>query len=263
MRLIVLLTDFGWKDGYAGILKGVIWNIAPGVQIADLTHEIAPQDILQGALTLGRAVPYFPAGTIFVAVVDPGVGTTRRAIAARIGEQYYVAPDNGLITLPLADAARKGQTVEVVQLNQPQYWLPVVSHVFHGRDIFAPVAAHLANGTALEALGERIQDPVRLKIPVPVRIQHGWRGEIIHIDSFGNLGTNLRGEHLQGRGQIEVHVGQEQIRGMVHAYGEGSAGQIVTLIDSSGALAISAVNSSAERALSAHLGDAVEVWFVT
>jgi S-adenosylmethionine hydrolase len=263
MKLIVLLTDFGWKDGYAGILKGVIWSIAPGVQISDLTHEIAPQDIRQGALAIGRAVPYFPSGTIFLAVVDPGVGTERRSIAARIGDLFFVAPDNGLITLPLQKAAQKGQSVEVVNLNRPQFWLPVVSNVFHGRDIFAPVAAHLANGVALMDLGERIQDPVRVEIPTPVRIKHGWRGEIIHIDSFGNLGTNLRGEHLQGRGQIEVHIGQEQIRGMVHAYGEGTIGQLVTLIDSSGALAISAVNSSAERALSARMGDAVEVWFMT
>jgi hypothetical protein len=263
MRLIVVLTDFGWKDGYAGILKGVIWNIAPGVEVADLTNDIAPQDIRQGALTLGRAAPYFPIGTIFLVVVDPGVGTKRRSIAAHIGDYFYVAPDNGLITLPLRDASRKGQPVEVVNLNRPQFWLPVVSNVFHGRDIFAPVAAHLANGVPLVDLGDRILDPVRLNIPVPVRIQHGWRGEIIHIDSFGNLATNLGGEHLQGRGQIVVQVGQEQIRGMVHAYGEGTAGSLVTLIDSSGALAISAVNGSAENALAAHLGDPVEVEFVT
>lgn len=263
MRLIVLLSDFGWKDGYAGILKGVIWTIAPGVQISDLTHEIAPQDILQGALTLGRAAPYFPAGTIFLAVVDPGVGASRRAIAARIAEQYFIAPDNGLITLALEEAVRKGQPVEVVHLNRPQFWLPSVSKVFHGRDIFAPVAAALANGTPLIDLGERIQDPVRLKFAVPARIECGWRGEIIHIDAFGNLATNLRSEHLQGRGQVEVHIGHERIPHLVQAFGEGAPGQLVTLIDSSGALAVSAVNGCAERVLAAHFGDPVEVWFVT
>ncbi len=263
MRLIVILTDFGWKDGYAGILRGVIWNIAPGVQISDLTHEIAPQDILQGALTLGRAVSYFPPGTIFLAVVDPGVGTHRRGIAARFGEQYFVAPDNGLVTIPMEEAMRKGQPVEVYHLNRPQYWLPTVSSVFHGRDIFAPVAAHLANGVPLADLGERIRDPIRLKFAVPVRTPQGWRGEIIHIDSFGNLSTNLRGEHLQGRGKIEVCIGQEHIHGLVNTFGEGAPGQLVTLMDSSGALAISVVNGSAERTLTARLGDAVEVWFVT
>jgi S-adenosylmethionine hydrolase len=263
MRLIVLLSDFGWKDGYAGILKGVIWTIAPGVEISDLTHEIAPQDILQGALTLGRSVPYFPAGTIFLAVVDPGVGTSRRPIAARIAEHYYVAPDNGLITLPLDEALRRGQPVEVVHLNRPQYWLPAVSNVFHGRDVFAPVAAALANNVPLADLGDRIRDPLRLKLPLPVRIEDGWRGEIIHIDAFGNLATNLRGEHLQGRGQIEVHVGPERIRRQVQAFGEGMPGQLVTLIDSSGALAISAVNGSAERRIDAHIGDPIEVQFIT
>ncbi len=263
MRLIVLLTDFGWKDGYAGILRGVIWNIAPGVQISDLSHEVAPQDILQGALTLGRAVPYFPSGTIFLCVVDPGVGTHRRPIAARFGENYFVAPDNGLLTIPMDEALRKGQPVEVFHLNQPQFWLPNVSNVFHGRDIFAPVAAALANGVPLADLGDRIHNPIRLKIPLPARTEQGWRGEIIHVDSFGNLATNLRGEHLQGRGKVEVCIGEERIHGLVNTFGEGAPGQLVTLMDSAGALAISVVNGSAERALSAHIGDPVEVWFVT
>jgi S-adenosylmethionine hydrolase len=233
------------------------------VEISDLTHEIAPQDIRQGALTLGRSVQYFPAGTIFLAVVDPGVGTSRRPIAARIAEHYYVAPDNGLITLPLDEAMRRGQPLEVVHLNRPQYWLPVISNVFHGRDIFAPVAAALANNVPLADLGDRIRDPLRLNLPLPVRIEGGWRGEIIHIDAFGNLATNLCSEHLQGRGQIEVRVGQERIRGQVQAFGEGAPEQLVTLIDSSGALAVSAVNASAERRLTAHIGDPVEVWFIT
>ncbi len=263
MRLIVLLTDFGWKDGYAGILRGVIWRISPGVQISDLSHEIAPQDILQGALTLGRAVPYFPPGTIFLIVIDPGVGTHRRPIAARCGENYFVAPDNGLVTIPMEEAMRKGQPVEVIHLNQPQYWLPTVSNVFHGRDIFAPVAAHLANGVPLADLGERIHNPIRLKFPLPVRTDQGWRGEILYIDSFGNLATNLRGEHLQGRGKIIVCIGQERIHGLVNTFGEGTPGQLVTLFDSSGALAISVTNGSAERTLAAHVGDPVEVWFIT
>jgi len=263
MRLIVCLTDFGWKDGYAGILKGVIWTIAPGAQVSDLTHEIPPQDILQGALALGRAVPYFPVDTIFLAVVDPGVGTGRRPIAAHIGDHFFVAPDNGLITLPLEEAMRKGQFVEVVHLDRPQYWLPVISNVFHGRDIFAPASAALANGVPLAELGSPIRDPMRLKFPQPQRIEDGWRGEIIHIDAFGNLATNLRGEHLQGRGQLEVHIGPECIRRLVKAFGEGSPGQLVTLIDSSGSLAVSAVNSSAERTLSAHIREPVEVIFAT
>jgi S-adenosyl-L-methionine hydrolase (adenosine-forming) len=262
MRLIVLLTDFGWKDGYASILKGVIWGIAPGAVISDLTHEIAPQDIFQGALTLGRAAPYFPPGTIFLSVVDPGVGTSRRPLAARLGEQFFVGPDNGLLTLLLEDAERHALPVECVHLTQPQFWLPRISSSFHGRDIFAPVAAHLALDVRLAEMGPAVTDPVRLRMPVPQRSEAGWQGEIIHIDAFGNLATNLRSEHLQGRGKMEVLIADQQIRGLVRSFGEGIPGQFVALIDSSGALSICQVNSSAERSLGVKLGDGVEVRFV-
>jgi S-adenosylmethionine hydrolase len=263
MNLIVLLTDFGWKDGYAGILRGVIWNIAPQVTVSDLTHDIPPQNIFQGALALGRAAPYFPAGTIFLGVVDPGVGTGRRPIAARFGSQYYVGPDNGLFTLLLEEAERHGQGIEMVHLTRPQYWLPKISNIFHGRDIFAPAAAHLALGIALAQMGETITDPVRLHLPAPVRSPEGWQGEVIHIDAFGNLATNLRSEHLQGRGQIEVRIAEITIRGMVRSFGEGAPGQYVALIDSSGALSICQVNGSAERSLEIGLGALAQVVFIT
>lgn len=263
MRTIALLTDFGWKDGYAGILKGVIWSIAPGAPLADLSHEIAPQDILMGALVLGRSAPYFPAGTIFLAVVDPGVGTSRRALAARIGEQFFVGPDNGLVTLLVDSCARRGQSVEFVQLTRSQYWLPRLSSVFHGRDIFAPVAAHLCLGVPLADLGDPIFNPQRLSLPQPKRSESGWTGQIIHIDAFGNLATNLDASHLQGRGQVEVRLGRLVVRGLVNAFGEGEPGQFVTLIDSSGALSLCQVNASAERSLGAKLGDPVEIRFIT
>jgi S-adenosylmethionine hydrolase len=263
MNLIVLLTDFGWKDGYAGILRGVIWTIAPDVTVSDLTHDISPQDIFQGALALGRAAPFFPPGAIFLGVVDPGVGTARRPIAARFGGQYFVGPDNGLFTLLLDEAERRGHEVEIIHLNRPQYWLPKVSNIFHGRDIFAPVAAHLAQGVPLARLGEAITNPVRLQLPVPIRSQVGWQGEVTHIDAFGNLATNLRSEHLQGRGQIEVRTAEMIIRGMVRSFGEGLPGQFVALIDSSGALSICQVNGNAERSLQIGLGALVQVVFVT
>jgi hypothetical protein len=263
MAMIVLLTDFGWKDGYAGILKGVIWSIAPGIPVTDLTHEIAPQDILQGALALGRAAPYFPAGTIFVAVVDPGVGTARRGLAGRVGTQYFVGPDNGLATFLLDQATRRGDFFQFVHLTQPQFWLPQVSSVFHGRDIFAPVAAHLALGVPLEALGEPVSDPQRLDLPRPERTKNGWSGQIIHIDAFGNLATNLDASHLQGRGLPEVRLGRLAVRGLVNAFGEGARGEFVALIDSAGSLSVCQVNASAQRSLGAHVGDAVEICFVT
>src|SRR4030042_2951302 len=141
MPVITLLTDFGIRDGYPGVMKGVIWKIAPDVQIADISHSIKPQNIQQGAIALARTASFFPAGTIHVAVVDPGVGTGRRPIGLHLGEHYFVGPDNGIFTLVLEHAESKQDFVAVVHLNQSNYWLPQISHVFHGRDIFAPVAA--------------------------------------------------------------------------------------------------------------------------
>ena len=153
MRVITLTTDFGLRDGYAGVLKGVIWKIAPEVKIADISHLISPQNVMEGALTLGRAAAYFPEGTIHVGVVDPGVGTSRRAIAARLGLQYFVGPDNGLFTVLLEQAEGKQEKIEVFHLNRPEFWLSSISNVFHGRDIFAPTAAHLGQGVRLESMG--------------------------------------------------------------------------------------------------------------
>ena len=164
MTVITLLTDFGTRDGYPGVMKGVIWKIAPEVQIADISHSIRPQNIYHGALALWRTTHYFPAGTIHVAVVDPGVGTNRRPIGIRLGDQYFIGPDNGLFTLVLERAEVQNELIQVVHLNQPQYWLPEISHVFHGRDIFAPSAAHLAIGVSLAKLGTLINDPIRLQI---------------------------------------------------------------------------------------------------
>ena len=140
MAIITLMTDFGLKDGNVGVMKGVIWNICPEAQIADLSHLIGPQNIREAALILARSAPYFPKGTIHVVVVDPGVGTERRAMAAHLGDYFYVGPDNGIITLLLERAVAENQTCEYVRLDSPKFRLPIVSHVFHGRDIFAPAA---------------------------------------------------------------------------------------------------------------------------
>ncbi len=168
MKIITLLTDFGSKSGFPGVLKGVIWTIAPDVQIADITHEISPQNILEGAIVLKRTALFYPAGTINVAIVDPGVGTPRRPLVAQIGDQFFVGPDNGLITLFLEQAEKiNQQVIKLIHLTNPQYWLDEVSDTFHGRDIFSPVVAHLANGILLEKMGTLIHDPVRLKLDSP------------------------------------------------------------------------------------------------
>jgi S-adenosyl-L-methionine hydrolase (adenosine-forming) len=259
MPLITLTTDFGLKDGNVGVMKGVIWSIAPQAHIADLSHLIAPQNIPEAALILLRSAPYFPDGTIHVVVVDPGVGTARRPIAAQVGAQYYVGPDNGTLTLWLERAETRGLATRFVHLNRPAYWLAEVSHVFHGRDIFAPVAAHLAAGTALNDLGEPFTEVVRLSLPRPQRTPAGWRGEIIHIDHFGNLAANIRQEHVSTQGNVTVSVGGVKVDGMVRTFGERPAGDLVALWGSTGNLIISVVNGSAAGRLNVGVGDSVEM----
>lgn len=259
MTVVTLTTDFGTNDYEAGVLKGVIWKIAPQVHIADLSHEIIPHQVIQAALVLWRAAPYFPPGTIHVAVVDPGVGTRRRAIAARIGSSYFVGPDNGLLSLLLDRAEENNQDIRIVSLDRSEYWLPEVSNVFHGRDIFAPVAAHLAMGVGLGDLGTPITDPVRLEISRPISTPRGYLGQVIYVDHFGNLTTNLHALHLRAAKEVNVRIKNMEIMGLVSTFGEKPAGTIVALLDSSGLLAISVVNGSAAQYLQAGVGEKIEI----
>ncbi len=162
MTVIALLTDFGLDDDEAMLLKGVIWKIAPAVKCADLTHAVPPQDIQVGAKILSSGFPFFPAGSIFCAVIDPGVGTKRRGMAARIGPYYFVGPDNGLFSIAYDYGSHHGWQQVYVSLTNPNYFLDEVNPIFHGRDIFAPVAAHIANGVSLYDLGTPFTDPVLL-----------------------------------------------------------------------------------------------------
>jgi S-adenosylmethionine hydrolase len=259
MQYITLLTDFGLTDSYVGIMKGVIYRIASPVQITDITHSISPQNVLEGSLVLKRAYRYFPEDSIHVAVVDPGVGTHRRPLAAKIGSHYFVCPDNGLLTAVLEEAEQAGLPVHLVHLDQPRYWLSKVSNVFHGRDIFAPAAAHLATGVPLEALGSPVTDPQRLDIPQPQPIEGGWRGQIIQIDHFGNLEANFSGDDLQKMGPVQVQIAGITLPGLVHTFGEGRPGELVAMIDSSDFLSICVVNGSAAQHLNVGLGEPVIV----
>lgn len=255
MRLISFLTDFGVKDGYVGVMKGVIWKIAPDVDIIDITHAVPPQNIPQGALSLGRVNPHFPDGTIFIVIVDPGVGTERRPIAAQLGSKYFVGPDNGLITLMLEQSEARGEDVRIVHLTNPRYWLPEPSKVFHGRDIFSPVAAQIALGVPLAELGEPVTDVVRLTLPKPERTRKGYRGEVTSVDTFGNLETNLLREHLASLGsQLEIRVASQVITGMVEAFGDRPVGELVALYGTHDDLMISVVNGSAARLLGSDIG---------
>lgn len=258
MKIITLLTDFSTRDGYPAVMKGVILGIAPRVQIVDITHEVAPQDVREGAFTLARCTPWFPPGSVHVAVVDPGVGSTRRALAARLGEQLFVAPDNGLISLVYQQAVQNNAGVEMVQLDRPQFWLPQLSRSFHGRDVFAPVAAHLANGVALNELGSPLNDPVLLPIAEPVKTSTGWRGEVIHIDHFGNLACNLRRQHLAGLAQPVLQAAGRSAP-LAQTYADAQPGELTALLDSAGWLSLAVVNGSAAQWLGAKPGDAVEL----
>jgi len=263
MKLITLLTDFGLRDGYVGVMKGVIWTICPDAHIADLTHTVEPQNIRQGALALALSFPYYPAGTVHVAVVDPGVGTARRPIAARIGEQYFVAPDNGLLSPVLDEAERQGLQVNIVHLNRPQYWLDDISHVFHGRDIFSPAAAHLARGVLLEALGDPITDPMRFSLPVAALIDGGMRGCILLVDNYGNLYSNIPLEALQAYDPagLRIRIAGQEIKGLLPSFGYGQAGSLVAVHGTYGSLTVAVVNGSAAEFLGAGVDTPLEVDF--
>lgn len=259
MSHITLTTDFGLKDGFVGVMKGVIWTICPEAQIADISHSITPQNILEGAFALWRAYPFFPDGTVHVAVVDPGVGTQRRPMAARLGKYYFVGPDNGLFT-PIIEESEKGTgLVEFVSLNNPKYWLPEVSYTFHGRDIFAPIAAYLAKGVPLADLGSAMSDPVRLDMPRPEKTGYGWYAHITVIDIFGNLTTDLPAEILSGPEKVVFRLHGREIHGLVTSYGQKYSGDLIALVDSKNFVEIAIVNGSAAQSLGAQVGDVIDV----
>lgn len=261
MPIITITTDFGIKNEFVAVMKGVMLKVAPAVQFVDLTHSIAPQNILEGAFALWRAVSFFPDNTIHLFVVDPGVGTSRRPIAARIGSQYFVGPDNGLLTPILEDAEQAGNEIEFVHLENSKYFLPVVSRTFHGRDIFSPVAAHIANGAALAELGTRISDPVRLALPKPIKTEAGWTAHITVVDVFGNLTLDLPSSALQNQTSVLFRLHQAEVSGVVDSYGQRSPGDLVAVVDSEGFIEIAEVNGSAANRLNLNVGDMVEVIF--
>lgn len=281
MAIITLMTDFGIKDGNVGVMKGVIYGIAPQAHIVDLSHLIGAQNVKEAGFVLSRSAPYFPAGTVHIVVVDPGVGTNRRPIAARIGDQYFVGPDNGLLTFWRDIAERTGLSVTAVHLNRPRYWLADVSFVFHGRDIFSPVGAHLANGTPLEELGDEITDLERTSFPAPAAITNGLRGEVVHIDHFGNVSSNITIQHvidlvnahhpseqgdsdkhlrkainqvLEFKDHYVVTIGNQNLKGLVSTFGEKRPGEPVALFGSTGTLVASVVNGSYAQEYQVRIG---------
>lgn len=254
MTIITLLTDFGLSDSYVAAMKGVIAGIAPQATVIDITHQIAPQNVRAAAYVLATALPYFPPGTIHVAIVDPGVGSARRPMAAQVGGYTLVGPDNGVFTYALP----AGQPAICVHLDNPAYWLPAVSRTFHGRDIFSPVAAHLANGAPLAALGAPIDNPVLFDVQPPRREPDGsLRGQIVHVDRFGNLVSNIPGGWLAGKLWI-VRIAGQQVVGPSLTYAAAAPGQLLALVSSDGTLEIALRDGSAAARLGVAAGEPIE-----
>jgi S-adenosylmethionine hydrolase len=261
--VIALLTDFGSKDGNVAVMKGVILSIAPQVQLVDLSHDVGPQDVREAAWILGRSAPYFPAGTIHLVVVDPGVGTERRPMAARLGSQRFVGPDNGVATRLIDRAEKEDQPRGFFRLDRPVYWLPEVSRVFHGRDLFAPVAAHLAGGVPLEEVGTVFGDPVRLPLVTAQVFEKGVRGSVEYIDRFGNVRTNITREDLGEHRSLTVEIAGARLGPLAETFGDRPEGELVALVGSTGDLIVSVVNGSAADRLGSRVGDPVEARWET
>lgn len=257
--LITLTTDFGLSDHYVGAMKGVIASICREATVVDISHSIPPQDIAAGAFTLFSSFHLFPAGTVHLVVVDPGVGSSRRALAVQTKNFYFVAPDNGVLDYSLS----REPPEKVVELNNPRFFRKEMSQTFHGRDIFAPVAAHLARGVKLKALGSPVKDFTVRPLPEARRSQKGIRGEVIHIDRFGNLITNIEAKEIQESlaRRVVFRIGNRRIRGLQSCYHDVRKGYPLALLGSSGFVELSLNEGNLARKLQAKRGDPVWMTF--
>jgi len=256
--VIALLSDFGSRDHYAGTMKGVMLGICPDATLVDITHGVPPHDVLDGALQLAAACRYFPPGTVFLAVVDPGVGSARRGIAAETGDYRFVAPDNGVLTLALRDFPPK----RVVELTERRYARPTVSRTFEGRDRFAPAAAWLAKGIQLTALGRPVTDFQRLDVPAPEISDDRVRGVVLRIDQFGNVVTNIdrRTFEAVARGRaVQVSADGHGVEQIVATYAEIPVGGVCALFGSTDHLELAANAASAAERLGIGRGAVVDV----
>jgi S-adenosylmethionine hydrolase len=256
-RLITLTTDFGTKDPFAGIMKAVILGINPDVRIIDLSHGIPPQDVMAGALVLRHSAPFFPPATIHVAVVDPGVGSGRRALLIESRGCFFIGPDNGILSL----AVEGDKPRQAVELSNEIYHLRPTSATFHGRDIFAPVAGYLSLGIPPQDFGARVDGFERLAWPEVITGEHSIQGEIVYIDGFGNLVTNIQEQHLKGRRAetLTVSLGNVTVRGLASNYTNGAEKDFVALINSMGLLEISLFKRNAHLQSGIQIGVRVEV----
>ncbi|MEW6751068.1 MAG: SAM-dependent chlorinase/fluorinase [Candidatus Latescibacterota bacterium] len=256
VQIITLTTDFGLQDYYLAAMKGVILGIAPAACLVDVTHEVPAQDVRRAAFVLRHAACWFPAGTVHLAVVDPGVGTARLGLAVRAQGQLWVGPDNGLFTF-----LWRAPDLEVRAISPGELTAPPPSATFHGRDLFAPAAAHLASGVALGRLGPPVARPQTLPQLDPLRAAGRTEGQVVHVDRFGNLVTNIGIADLPGppeRVRVRPGGGRE-VRGLARTYGDAPAGELLALIGSAGLLEISVGGGSAAALLGAGPGQPVVV----
>ncbi|MCD6286981.1 MAG: SAM-dependent chlorinase/fluorinase [Anaerolineae bacterium] len=273
MALVTLTTDFGLQDGYVGTMKGVMAGIAPDLAFIDITHDIRPQDLRGAAYVLWTALPYFPGDAVHLVVVDPGVGTSRHAIASQTSWGVLVGPDNGVFSY-VWDVVPAELTVA---LENPDYQRPVVSSTFHGRDVFSPAAAHIAAGVPLREFGPEVSHPVRMSSPGMSMEERRIRGEVLYIDRFGNVitsigrlvweGTLLHLDPVFAKGEsrtlnarrVRVLAGGRDLGPIVRTYGEVSSGDALVMVGSEGLLEIAINQGHAARALALDLGDMVEI----
>jgi S-adenosylmethionine hydrolase len=257
--LIALLSDFGTRDHYVGVMKGVMLTINPEIGLVDLSHDLPAHDVPYAALELAAAYKYFPAGTIFVVVIDPGVGTSRRGLAVEAGEWRFVAPDNGVLTAVLQDApARK-----IVELTERRYARPTVSRTFEGRDRFAPAAAWLSKGVQLSALGRPVSDIMLLDLPAPRLEGSVLYGTVVRVDRFGNVITNLDRRACEkltgGSAAIRLTVGRTSIGMLVSTYSDIPPGEVGALFGSTDHLECAAQAARAADVLGVAPGDRVSL----
>jgi S-adenosylmethionine hydrolase len=257
--IITLTTDFGLRDPYVAEMKAVILSICPETTIVDVSHEIEKFNVRMAAFVLACAVPYFPKGTIYVAVVDPGVGTKRKPMLIQTRNAIYIGPDNGILAL----ATKNDKPIQIREITNRKFMMPQISNTFHGRDIFAPTAAHIADGTELEMIGREIQKIVRPSFAKVVRKKNTLVGEVIHVDSFGNIVTNVDRAELElivtGL-RISVRLGDtEREMRLVNAYAEGERGEPSVLVGSNNLIEIFVNRGNAAEALRVRNGDKIAI----
>lgn len=258
-RMITLTTDFGLTEHYVGAMKGVIYSINPSVQLVDITNAVQSFDVLDGAIAIAQAYSYFPKDTVHVVVVDPGVGGTRRPIVANVGQYLFVGPDNGVLSL----VYEREERVTVRHITSEYYFHQPVSNTFHGRDIFAPVAAYLSKGVDASKFGEEISDYVRFAAPKPkASAANAWKGVVLKTDKFGNLITNITAKDVPqifdgSSNGFKITVGKAEITKLCSSYSEGAQGELFAIIGSSGFLEISCNKAAASRVAGADKGSEV------